>query len=320
LDPHGSPAPPLNPRKSLRRLLWTALKALISAGLLYVVIEKTGFARILSTLGGISIPLFLTSSALYTFSLYISSIRWRLLLPGGFTLGRLFSLYLIGSFFNTLLPGIIGGDAVKAYYLYRVTGKGTPAVASVFMDRYIGFAALMCIGTAAFPFSFRYFDGSRVEWLFPLIVLIFAIGSILAYALRAGRRFSFVAEAYEYLDRHVTKRETIAKTFFLSIIVQIINIVSVYLLVIGLEIDLPFLPLLIFIPIITTISTIPISISGFGVREASFILLFHFLGVGPVQATAISFAWFLTIATGSIPGLIEYLRHPSSNQPISRNF
>ena len=320
MDPQGSPAPSLNPRKSLRRLLWTALKVLVSTGLLSIVIEKTGFAKILSTLGGISIPLFLTSSALYTFSLYISSIRWRLLLPGGFTLGRLFSLYLIGSFFNTLLPGIIGGDAVKAYYLYKDTGKGTPAVASVFMDRYIGFAALMCVGTAAFPFSVRYFKGSPIEWLFPLIVLLFALGSILAYALRAGRRFRFIAEVYEYFDRYVTKRGTVAKTFSLSMFVQIINIVSVYLLIIGLDIDLPFLPLLIFIPIITTISTIPISISGLGVREASFILLFHFLGVGPVQATAISFAWFLTIATGSLPGLIEYLRHPSANRPVSQQF
>lgn len=284
------------------------------------MIEKTGFAKILSTLGGISIPLFLTSGALYTFSLYISSIRWRLLLPGGFTLGRLFSLYLIGSFFNTLLPGIIGGDAVKAYYLYKDTGKGTPAVASVFMDRYIGFAALMCVGTAAFPFSFHYFKGSPIEWLFPLIVLLFVLGSIPAYALRAGRRFRFIAEVYEYFDSYVIKRGTIAKTFSLSMFVQIINIVSVYLLIIGLDIDLPFLPLLIFIPIITTISTIPISISGLGVREASFILLFHFLGVGPVQATAISFAWFLTIATGSLPGLIAYLRHPSTNRPVSRPF
>jgi glycosyltransferase 2 family protein len=277
------------------------------------VIEKTGFARILSALRAISIPLFLTSGALYIFSLYISSIRWRLLLPGEFALGRLFSLYLIGSFFNTLLPGIIGGDAVKAYYLYKGTGKGTPAVASVFMDRYIGYAALMCVGTAAFPFGLRYFNGSPVEWLFPLIVLIFAIGSILAYALRAGRRYRFIAEAYEYFDRCVTKRGTIVKTFFLSVFVQIINIVSVYLLIIGLEIDLPFLPLLIFIPVITTISTIPISISGLGVREASFILLFHFVGVDPVRAATISFAWFLTIATGSIPGLIEYLRHASSH-------
>ncbi len=48
---------------------------------------------------------------------------------------------------------------------------------------------------------------------------------------------------------------------------------------------------------------------GTGAREASFVLLFGFLGISPAQATAVSFAWFLSVATGSLPGLIEYLRY-----------
>ncbi len=49
-------------------------------------------------------------------------------------------------------------------------------------------------------------------------------------------------------------------------------------------------------------------------REASFVLLFGFLGTSPAQATAVFFAWFLSVATGSFPGFIEYLRYRKGAQ------
>jgi len=49
-------------------------------------------------------------------------------------------VFFIGSFFNTFLPGLVGGDAIKAFYLYKHSGI---SLASVFMDRYIGFTTIM---------------------------------------------------------------------------------------------------------------------------------------------------------------------------------
>ncbi|HAM49718.1 MAG TPA: hypothetical protein DCP92_03115, partial [Nitrospiraceae bacterium] len=99
------------------RLFLVALKIIVSTGLLYVVISKTGIDKVSTMLQGISLPYFLTACLIYTISIYVSSIRWQLFLPEGFGIKRLFSLYLIGSFFNNILPGVIGGDAVKAYYV-----------------------------------------------------------------------------------------------------------------------------------------------------------------------------------------------------------
>ncbi len=281
----------------------------MSAGLLYIVISKTGIDKVLSTLKGINIFSFFSAVCIYIFTLYISTIRWRLLLHRKFEVKRLFSLYFIGSFFNHLLPGIIGGDAVKAYYLYKDTGEGASAVASVFMDRYIGFAALMLIGVIAFPFGIGYFKGSYIEWILPLIVLLFLLGSFLIFGLRIGRRIKLLSGFYDYFALYRGKKRVIAKTILLSIAIQTIVIFAVYVLSRGLNVNVPLFPLFIFIPVIWTITTIPISISGIGIREASFVLLFGFLGVSPAQATAISFAWFLSLATGSLPGLVEYLRY-----------
>jgi len=322
------------------------LKILVSAGLLYAVISKTGIDKVSTLLRGINVFYFLAACVTYILSIYLSSIRWQFFLPEGFRLKRLFSLYLIGSFFNNILPGIIGGDAVKAYYLNHEirrnrdtaedeggmkegeslqnsgcvirpsndssrTTRHSPlgvAVASVFMDRYVGFAALMVIGLIAYPFGLGYFRGSYVEWFLPVVVILFLMGSILVFGLRIGKRIGLLSELYNYFASYKGERSILAKTFFISLIVQISGIFAVYAISLGLRIEIPLLPLFIFIPIISVLTTVPISISGIGVREASFVLLLGFLGVSPIQATAISFGWFLSVVSGSLPGLLEYLR------------
>lgn len=305
--------------RRLNKTIAVFIKITISSGLIYLVLSKAGIEKIIGAIAGINILYFIFAALLYIFSIYLSSVRWQLLLPKGFKIGRVFSLYLIGAFFNNILPGIIGGDAVKAYYLYKDKGNNISAVASVFMDRYVGFAALMFIGLAAFPFGFSYFRGSYIGWLLPVIVLLFVIASLLIFGLRLGRRFSFMAGFYEYFIGYRRKKKVILKAFLLSILVQITGIFSIYALSLGLKIEVPLLPLFIFVPIIGTISTIPISISGIGVREASFVTLLGFLGITPAQATAISFSWFLSIVIGSFPGLIEYLRYKNKGLVRTRN-
>jgi uncharacterized protein (TIRG00374 family) len=133
--------------------------------------------------------------------------------------------------------------------------------------------------------------------------------SILLFGLRIGKRITFLSELYHYFASYKGERSILAKTFFISLIVQISGICAVYVISLGLRIEIPLLPLFIFIPIISTLTTIPLSISGIGVREASFVILFGCLGISSVQATAISFGWFLSVVAGSLPGLFEYLRH-----------
>lgn len=280
----------------------------MSGGFLYAVVSRTGIENIISSLKDISPVSFLLAVMIYFSSILISALRWKLLLHERFGFKRLLSFYMIGSFFNQILPGIIGGDAVKAYYLYRDTGRGGSAVASVFMDRYIGFTALMFVGLTAFPFGLRYFRGSFIEWILPLMVLFFVAGSFVVFGLKVGKGIRFLSGFYGYFEQYKGKGKTIAQTFFISLVIQVIIIFAIYILSLGLHLNAPLLPFFMFIPIISTISTVPVSIAGIGVREASFVLLFGSLGISPAHATAMSFAWFLSMAAGSLPGLVEYAR------------
>jgi hypothetical protein len=285
------------------------LKICISLGLLYIVLSRTGFDQVFSVLRNISLIAFLSAIALFLFAQFISALRWKLLLPGEMSTWNLFSLYMIGSFFNTFLPGLVGGDAVKGYYLYKVTGKGTLAFASVFMDRYLGLLIMIVICALAFPFGYPYFQGSRIAWLVPAAVLSFFISSLLIFGLRLGKRIPLLSDFYSYFHAYRNQKDTMGKALLLSVVVQFSGFLAVYVLALGLGEHTPFLSLLVFLPLVILFTMLPISISGLGVREGAFILFFGLIGVRPEAATAISFSWFITISAGNLFGLIEYIRY-----------
>ena len=73
------------------------------------------------------------------------------------SLARAIKLQMTGFFFNTAMPGAVGGDLVKVLYIIRDNrhlGK-TPAIMSIFLDRLIGLSGLFMIGliTAVMNYS-----------------------------------------------------------------------------------------------------------------------------------------------------------------------
>lgn len=291
------------------RIVFVVIKICVSSALLYIVFKRTGLAEILLTLSRIDLFAFFAAVCLYVLAQVISTLRWRLLLPGGIELKKLFSLYMIGAFFNSFLPGIIGGDAIKGFYLYRATGKVGLALASVFMDRYLGLVVLIAICAIAFPFGYGYLRGSNVEWLLIVIIVSFFSGSVLFFWLRIGRNVKYLSDIYRYFSMYRHQKTIIGKALLLSVFVQFAGFSAVYILARGLGQHLPFLSLLVYVPLIILVSMIPISISGLGLREGAFVLFFGFIGVRPEAAAAISLSWFMSSSAGSLIGLVEYLKY-----------
>ncbi len=281
----------------------------MSSILLYTVFSRTGVKQVFSLMKGITPYSFISAVFLYICAQFLSTVRWKLLLPETLGMRKLFSLYLIGAFFNTVLPGLIGGDAVKAFYLYRATGKSSLSLASIFMDRYIGFVMLIIICTIVFPFGYSYFHNSPVFWIFPFIVLVFIVTSFLTFGLRFGKRIQMLSEFYDYFHYYRNQKGIILKALLLSAVVQVTGFCAVYILALGLGVDIPFLACLVFVPLIIMFAAVPLSISGIGIREGAFVLLFGLIGIRQDVATALSLSWFLANSTGSLTGIIEYIRH-----------
>jgi len=307
--------------KRIQKAAFLVLKIAVSSALLLFLLSKVGGMTVIENAVLLSPVHFATAIALYLFSIYLSSLRWRLLIPYPVGMRQLFSMYIIGSFFNTCLPGIIGGDAVKAYYLKREldrhttiaegplgSGKSAIAVASVFMDRYIGLSALLILGLAVFPAGFDLLRRTPLVWAMPMLFGVFVAASILLFKFRLGERLKFLVTVYDYFNYYFTKRHALMKAFLYSLAIQISGILSIYVLAMGMDIDISLLSLLVFVPLIILIAMIPISISGIGIREGAFVFFLGTLGIQPDKAMTLSILWFLSVVIAGLWGLYEYLR------------
>ena len=299
--------------KRRSRLLLLIVKILVSAALLAVIIGKAGPRDILSHLQAMDLRFFFLVSLLHILLLLFTALRLRLLLDEERPFWKLFSLCMIGSFFNHILPGAIGGDAVKAYYLYQDTQKRVSSMGSVVMDRYVGFCGLLSVGLVSGFVAFGELRLAGLHWLIPSLAVFFLAGSLLLFRLRIGRRFAVVSDLYDYFSRVLKNREAVLKAYVISIVIQAITIAMIYFTARGIGVRLPFTALFVFVPVIITVTMIPVSISGLGVRESAFVVLFGLAGVPAGAAASISFLWYLSATVGSLTGLVEYVRYRRSS-------
>jgi uncharacterized membrane protein YbhN (UPF0104 family) len=78
---------------------------------------------------------------------FLQYLRWYYLVRAldlPFTVRNAFRLGLVGTFYNSFLPGSVGGDLVKAYFIAKDSpGRRAAAVATVIADRLVGLFGLI---------------------------------------------------------------------------------------------------------------------------------------------------------------------------------
>jgi uncharacterized protein (TIRG00374 family) len=89
---------------------------------------------------------FFAAGVCLTISAFITFYRWWVLvrvLDMPFRLGNAIRLGLVGYFYNTLLPGGVGGDVIKAFGIAREQTRRALAISTVLFDRAVGLWALV---------------------------------------------------------------------------------------------------------------------------------------------------------------------------------
>ncbi len=179
------PAPDLTEKTgSGRKHLLTALKLLVVIGALGWLVGsgKLQWQQFVFAPG--KWYLLVVSGVMFTGTMLVSFVRYKLLLDAvgiHLRLADVVRIGFIGCFFNTIMPGSLGGDVIKMAYVIRESGKRAEAVASVMMDRVLGLLGLISIGGVALCFSW----GEVVENP-DLHVLSLAIFGVLGMAGMCG--------------------------------------------------------------------------------------------------------------------------------------
>lgn len=270
----------------------------------------------------------------------IGTWRWQMILAAqGLTLTfrRALSIFFIGHFFNAFMLGSTGGDVVKAWYVAHETHhKKAEAVATVILDRIIGLLALFAIVLLMMGLYYhRVFDDPKMI-TFAVVTLSIVAGTVTVTMLGFWKGFADKLPGlraalqripkYDLIRRMVEAYRTIAtrpiliwKTMLLSFGVHTFVMLSVACVGYGLLIrtEYGFVDYLLYLPIINTVSAMPVSISGFGVREGMYVAMFGEVGVTKASALALSLLGYLVGLTWSIIGGAFFLTHRKELPPAS---
>ena len=304
------------------------LKILISSSLIFFIFRSIDFNRILTVLGDIDYRYFLTALIITTVNLIIGAYRWKVILKVGeidLQFKNILSLYFVGFFFNTFVPGNIGGDILRGYDVRQVSGKSKESFISVLMDRFIALFSLVLVCLVSCFFSKQVIANKGI---FFFILGFFSISSLaLIFFLNSNimRKFGFVLkifnhrnmdakikEAYHHILDYKGRKDIIVPVFLISVFSHIVLILSIYILSLSISSTVSIKYFFLFVPIIIFLSMIPITISGLGIREGGFAYFFAIVGMPKESALLISLLLFtLLVLNGLFGGMIYIFRNLS---------
>jgi len=236
------------------------------------------------------------------------------------TIGKLFGIYCIGLFFNLTFPTVVGGDVVKMYYAGKPSKSYAQSFAATFLDRDAGMFAMMIIACFAILFYPVFVPGIGVSLIVWGAFAAFVIGNVGIFSqyfhrLLTGllRRFRMskiakkvdtISNAFQIMGKH---KALLLGSLVISFFNQLLVIGVTWIMAIGLHIHVSIFYFLIFVPVITLISMIPVSLNGMGLREYGFLSLFGAIGVSPASCIALGVLSSIVIILSSIPGGIVYI-------------
>ena len=283
--------------ENLRKKGLTLLKFAISAALLYFIFTKIPFTNVLSILKksdplflGLALILFILSKVIAAFRLNLYFHQIGVLLSSKSNL----KLYLLGMFYNLFLPGGIGGDAYKGYYIRQTFDVRTKKVVSVLLlDRLSGLLLL---------FIFACFIGLFLEATvlqpFKWVLVAAMMASIVIFWLLYKKAFSFVLPVFW--------RSNIYSGF-----VQLAQLGCVVFILMALHIETATPEYLFIFLISSIVAVLPLTIGGIGSREVVFLYGAMWLGLEENLSVSISMLFFFITAFVSLLGLVYHFKKPA---------
>ncbi len=283
------------------------------------------------SLMGLDARLAVAAVGMYIVSLGILAFRWRFLLAIQglkISLFRAFQLTLLGMFFNNVVPGTIGGDLVKAWYVGKRYNAHAGALLSVALDRIIGLLQLTMIATVMLVIALAMGLESASQLRPAIIAVAIALtglagaGAVLLIRpIRKALRFDrlidklpiahHVMQASEALACYRRHPAKLAAALGIATTGQLFFVVSLGLLGVALGLAAPWYSYLLYIPLIYVIGAVPATPGGIGFIEKLFVVFF---AINPSGVLVFALLARLLPVLISLAGLIVFLAGPHPHQ------
>lgn len=312
--------PPPRPRRFRPA---TLLRLGVSLGLVGWILAKTPFSDVAAAFRSADARFILLSILINPLGYVASVHRWRLLIRaqgGDASRAFLTRSFLVGVFFNNLLPSTIGGDAVRAMDTARAGVSRARAVAVVFVDRFVGLLALMFFALVGLLISGRLTREvpALYGWVLGGTVAMLFIAGLLFLPSRGGARLmerisgwlpgkigGFFTKAVTALRAFQGEGRVLAGAFGWSLVLQTLVVINGYFLARALHVPISLPYFFLIVPLALFIMMLPISINAIGVREN--VWVFFFAAFGVAAGKGVAMAWLdygLVLVQALIGGVI----------------
>jgi len=313
-------------------MLWI-VKIVVSVGLLAALLTQVDVGRLWRDTRTASLPWLAVALALYLAQTLVAAWRWQRLLEAQrihLAFSRLANSFLVATFFNNFLPSNIGGDVIRIRDTAGPAGSKTLATMVVLVDRGLGLLGLVFVAASGATVAARMSAAigpmapgllwgalaAAIALAAPVVLLPHGVGKLLR-PLRAIHQ-EWVEEKIERLTTALSKFRDAPKAlgtcFAGAILVQATIVAFYWAIAIALNLHIPLAHLAIVVPMSLVVQMLPMSVNGFGVREATFGFYFTQLGQPLESALALSFIGAALIMLFSTSGVPFLLRRRSSAQ------
>jgi uncharacterized protein (TIRG00374 family) len=323
--------------KKLKRVS-IVIRTSVAVVALVWVFRGQDWNQLVATLTNLNPSYFILAFGVFTVTQILIGLRWWLLLRAQIIYVAFWAvvrLHFLGLFYNNFMPGSVGGDFLKAWYVTKHTERKLQGALSVFVDRLIGLLSMLAMATCGYLLYMRGKAGGlssqpsnsffktiiMYKWVF--IWLFVGIGmAIGAFSFnRKGRRIMgklwaqvslhgiiAIRKVRESIGIYCSKPLTILAAFALTILIQSAVIISFWLLGLNLKMAADIRHYFVFFPLAWVAAALPISIAGMGILEGGLRELFtRFTETGAEQVVALAlcqrFVWMLA----SLPGAVIHL-------------
>jgi uncharacterized membrane protein YbhN (UPF0104 family) len=300
----------------MRQILLSALKVLISAALLYLALRKVDLSELFSRIGLASLGWLGLAVAATFLQILFGALRWSELsveCDAPLTIRQAMRFNLIGTFFNQTLPSSIGGDAVRLWLVARGGAGWRAATYSIFVDRAVGLVALAIVIVASLPWSYNLIrdpDGRGALLVVDFAALAAGAGFLLLGRLQWPWLQNSLATRHFHACSVIANRTLFSaqrgpKLVVYSLLVHVLTVVIAWCVIKSIAAPVLFSQAFQLVPPVMLITMLPISIAGWGLREATMALAFGYAGLVTSEGVNVSLLFgMVTFIVGAIGGLV----------------
>ena len=303
----------------MNKRLRVSLTLLVTALCAAYVLWKIDVGKTLEILADTHVGYFLLAAAITLVTTLPMALRWKWLLDAKEIhdrLGWLTRAYFVSYAASQVLPTAMGGDAARIYETAKRHPGNTGTIAgSVILERAIGGAATLLLAAIGLALAIGEYDVDVYLWIEGIFVVATVLAGFVIFSRslrsRLGRfrpllvRLRIerpVRALYRGMHGYRDNVSVLLAVFALSIGVQIVRILSIWLCGEAVGVDLSPRPYFVLGPLLFLVMLVPFTINGLAVREAFFVSFLTRLDVSADAAAATGFLFFVTTVVLALPG------------------